>query len=174
MIWPDKAPRHIVLVGPMGSGKTTIGREVAKALDLSFVDSDLWLTTKYNKTGQDIADDDGVARLHQLELECLVETTNEAGTSVIASAESVIDSSVGRRILCDQVAVWISSDPRSLWERRSHDDHRRPMTFAELEALALRRNPLLERCSMVKVSTSEVSVDDAVVAVLEAVQLAGT
>ena len=62
------APRHIVLIGPMGVGKTTLGRLLADQLSLEFRDSDVWIESMAGRTGAEIAEADGIAELHRLEL----------------------------------------------------------------------------------------------------------
>ena len=42
--------KTIVLIGMMGSGKTSVGKELAKKLNLSFIDIDQEIERKYNKT----------------------------------------------------------------------------------------------------------------------------
>lgn len=46
-----KDSRNIYLIGPMGSGKTTVGRQIAKYLSVDFYDSDLEIESR---TGVDI------------------------------------------------------------------------------------------------------------------------
>src|SRR5258706_16117400 len=63
--------RHIILLGFMGSGKTTIGRLLAERLGRAFVDLDDRIESAAGKTIAEIFASDGEAAFRQLETECL-------------------------------------------------------------------------------------------------------
>jgi shikimate kinase len=64
----EKGP-HIVVTGAMGVGKTTVGRLLAAELGLPFLDSDDYLEMEVGDSGAVIAAQEGVAGLHEVELE---------------------------------------------------------------------------------------------------------
>lgn len=64
---------HLVIVGAMGVGKTSVGRLLAERLGLPFLDSDVILEAWTGETGAEIAERDGVGRLHVLELEVFLD-----------------------------------------------------------------------------------------------------
>jgi len=64
------APK-IILIGPMGSGKTTIGRRLAQKLDLTFRDTDQIIETRVSKSISDIFLDDGEDAFRALEKQVL-------------------------------------------------------------------------------------------------------
>lgn len=64
---------RIFLIGYMGSGKTTIGRKVARKLNVGFVDMDVHIEHKYRKTVPDIFAEYGEEQFRTLERECLFE-----------------------------------------------------------------------------------------------------
>src|SRR5437762_1566050 len=59
--------RHIVLVGLMVTGKTTVGSGLAAALGWPFSDSDAWIERQRGKTVRALADEIGVDEMHALE-----------------------------------------------------------------------------------------------------------
>lgn len=61
------APRHVVLVGLMGSGKTTVGAMVADRLGLPFCDGDALLEAATGRTAVALRDVAGEAALHRAE-----------------------------------------------------------------------------------------------------------
>lgn len=65
----------IFLVGYMGSGKTTIGRRLAKELDLQFVDLDLFIENRYHKKVRDIFQEAGEEEFRKIEEEILKEVS---------------------------------------------------------------------------------------------------
>ena len=82
---------HIVLVGLMGSGKTTVGAALAAALGVPLRDSDADIERDTGLTGRDIAARDGIDALHALEARQLLDALDEPGTTVITAAASTLD-----------------------------------------------------------------------------------
>ena len=73
---------HIVLVGLMGSGKTTVGAALAAALDVPLRDSDADIERERGLRGRDIAERDGIEALHALEARHLLDALRRrAGAS---------------------------------------------------------------------------------------------
>ena len=62
----------ISLIGMAGAGKSSVGLEVAKQLNLNFIDSDLLIEQKFSKTLQSILDDVGYLRLRKIEEETIL------------------------------------------------------------------------------------------------------
>ena len=75
---------RIYLIGYMGSGKSTLGKELAGKLGLSFIDLDRYLEKKYLKTVPKLFEDEGEARFREKERACLVEVSS-FGDMVIAT-----------------------------------------------------------------------------------------
>ncbi len=143
---------HIVFVGGMGSGKTTIGTIVAERLGRHFVDSDTQLERQSGRSAREIADADGLAALHAMELQVLLDALAHAEPSVIAAAASVVDERTGRLAL--------STARRVVWLRIN--DHERAARAAGSEVrpsvdpdVTRRRAPLYEA-----VATTVVDIDD--------------
>jgi shikimate kinase len=78
--------RHVVLVGLMGSGKTTVGRLLADRLDRTFVDNDVVLERQTGRTARAIAVAEGADALHLREAEALVFALSSNVAAVIAAA----------------------------------------------------------------------------------------
>ena len=57
----------ISLIGMAGSGKSSVGRELAKALDFKFIDSDSLIEEKYDQSLQKILDNQGYIKLREIE-----------------------------------------------------------------------------------------------------------
>lgn len=134
-------PRHLVIVGPMGVGKSTLGRALARALRRPFVDGDRALESHLGRTGRKIADEDGVHVLHGLEARVLLDALHGERPAVIAAAGSVVERPDVRRALADATVVWVDGPPRLVVERASRGSHRREIPLEEAEALDRRRRP---------------------------------
>src|SRR3546814_11441970 len=63
--------RHVVLIGLMGSGKTTVGRRLARLLDRGFVDADDALEANADRSIADIFGSDGEEALRDLQADVL-------------------------------------------------------------------------------------------------------
>ena len=118
---------HVVLVGPMGAGKSTVGKIVAERLRRPYIDSDDEVERRTGRTAREIADSDGLPALHRLELTVLRDALAREEPSVIGSAASVVDESLGRLALmtCRHVA-WLHADAEHLAQRSAAggSDHR--------------------------------------------------
>lgn len=63
----------IILIGMAGVGKSTIGRQLAVALDYDFIDLDIYIVEKFNRTIQDIIDGEGESAFLEKEEQCMYE-----------------------------------------------------------------------------------------------------
>ena len=82
--------RRIVLVGMMGSGKTTVGRVLASRLRCDLLDTDAVLEAREGRTVRDIFATDGEEVFREIESEVLSELLAQPGASVIAAAGGVV------------------------------------------------------------------------------------
>ncbi len=118
--------RHVVLVGLMGAGKSSVGRILANRLGWTMRDSDTDLERAQGRTVRAIAEADGAAALHVLEARHLLVALAEPGPTVVAAAASVVDDDACRAALGDAgvVVTWLRSDPATLATRFERADHR--------------------------------------------------
>ena len=79
---------NIVLIGMPGSGKSTIGVVLAKALGYHFIDSDILIQEKYNKTLSEIIDERGEKEFIKIEEE--VNKSIDVDRTIIATGGSVV------------------------------------------------------------------------------------
>ncbi len=134
--------RHLVVIGLMGSGKTTVGKALAAALGWRHRDSDTELEATHGRTARQLGDDIGIERLHELELDLLLEALAAPEPSVVSAAASTIDEPDGRAALADPgvFVAWLRIDPTSA-ERRARPGDHRPKP-EDLAVQAARRDPL--------------------------------
>ena len=67
--------KRVFLIGYMGSGKTTVGKKLAKSLSLSFIDLDDFIQNKYRKTIADIFAELGEEEFRKIESRALREVS---------------------------------------------------------------------------------------------------
>jgi shikimate kinase len=143
---------HIVIVGPMGSGKTTLGKLLAAELDRPLVDSDQQLLERTGRTGREIAETEGVPALHDLEREAFFEAMARTEPVVVAAAASVIEDETVRDVLSRAICISLEAGPAILAERSEVGAGRRSVTEAESDRLA-RRATLFRSCADLTIHT---------------------
>ncbi len=148
---------HIVILGAMGSGKSNLARRLAASLERDLFDSDVSIESDTGRSGREIAESNGVAALHALEREALLDALGRDDPAVIAAAASVVDDPGARSALETVFCIWVRADPEILEERVSRGDHRRRVASSEqLE----RRDSLFGELADLVVDTGESSPDD--------------
>ena len=111
--------RSIVLVGLMGAGKTTVGRRLARRLDLPFVDADAEIERAAGRTIREIFEEDGEAFFRAGE-ERVIARLLENGPQVLATGGGAWMSEATReRVRRSGVSVWLRADLDILMERVS-------------------------------------------------------
>jgi shikimate kinase len=99
---------HVLIVGEMGAGKTTIGQRVARALGRPFVDNDRVLVQRTGHSADQWVTELDTRTLHQLELESFEWALETVDPSVIAVAASVIDSDRGLQLMANEhCVIWL-------------------------------------------------------------------
>jgi len=154
--------RNIFLVGPMGAGKSTIGRELADRLHLEFFDSDQEIE---RRTGADIAwvfDLEGEEGFRKREEGVIEDLSERQGIVLATGGGSVISAQVRNRLSARGIVVYLETTIDKQ-VARTQRDRRRPLlqTSADprtvLENLAVDRNPLYEEIADVIVQTDDQS-----------------
>jgi shikimate kinase len=121
-------PRHIVVVGLMGAGKSEVGRRLAARLGRPLRDSDRDIESRTGLTVRQLRDRDGVDAMHALEAKHLIDTLATREPNVISAAASTVDVRECREALKapDVVVVWLRASPDVLARRFASADKHRP------------------------------------------------
>ncbi|MEK0443685.1 MAG: shikimate kinase, partial [Actinomycetota bacterium] len=119
-------PRVVVLVGMMGSGKTTVGRRVAAKLGYKFIDTDDLVVARAGKSVREVFEHDGEAMFRAHEAQALAEALSTSVDAVVAAAGGSVLSAENRMLLRSSSAVvlWLDADVPSLTERTARSPHR--------------------------------------------------
>ena len=145
---PTGAERHIVLLGLMGTGKTSVGRRVAERLGRPLLDGDEVLEERSGgRTAKEIVDVEGAARLHELEAEVALDLLATSTPAVIGPAASTIEVEAVREALAGHLVVWLTGPVERLAEDAAGKPHRPFLDdgdpVALFEAQMARRAPLV-------------------------------
>jgi shikimate kinase len=154
----DAPPRmNVFLVGPMGSGKSAVGRQLAQRLALEFVDSDDEIEAR---TGVDIPyifEREGEAGFRQREAEVIDALTRRDGVLVSTGGGAILDAGTRERLRTRGRVVYLrtSVDQQLARTRRSND---RPLLNNQdprgtLERLFEQRAPLYAEVAEIIVDT---------------------
>ena len=175
LVRPDaQAPRLVTLLGVRGSGKSTIGPLLARALNLPFVELAHEVEGLASMSAADIFELHGESYYHRLERQCLEALVNAARPCVTALPGGVVTrEDTFDLIRSASFSVWLKAGPEHLWSRVFAQGDTRPMAgrpdaMAELRALLARREPLYQQCDLV-IDTTMTPPKDAVTAVLAAI-----
>lgn len=115
--------RSIILIGMPGSGKSTVGVLLAKALRKNFVDTDLLIQEETGEALQDILDRQGISAFLGIEESVIVRWKPEG--QVVATGGSVVYSESAMRHLADHgICVYLDVPVPILEERLSNLDSR--------------------------------------------------
>lgn len=149
--------RNIFLIGPMGSGKSAVGRQLARMFRLTFHDSDADIEAK---TGVDISfifEKEGEAGFRLREKEAIERLTRLEGIVLATGGGAVIDPD-NRRALAERgMVVYLETSIDQQLERTRHARHRPLLNDTDpeekLKELMLRRAALYAEIANVTVST---------------------
>lgn len=154
-----KRLNNIFLVGPMGAGKSTIGRQLAEALSFRFEDSDHEIQ---RRTGVDIPtifEYEGEEGFRNREQQVIAELTNQEGI-VLATGGGAMLREVNRQHLTARgVVIYLHCSPEQQFARTNRDRNR-PLIQTEDPLQSLRdimaiREPLYRQVADLVVSTEK-------------------
>jgi shikimate kinase/3-dehydroquinate synthase len=130
--------RPIVLVGMMGAGKTSIGRRLAAALGLSFVDADLEIESAAAMTVSEIFATHGEAYFRDGERRVIARILSEGCAVVATGGGAFMNASTRERIADKGISVWLKADIEVLLQRVRKRSGR-PLLQAQDPELTLRQ-----------------------------------
>ncbi len=154
-------PSNLVLIGLMGSGKSTVGRMVAQKLGLDFVDLDEYLEAKAGRTISSIFDELGEPYFRELEGR-IVQEVSSWEKKVVSCGGGVVEREANMLALKKKgLVTYLSTSLDELYSRliQSHD---RPLLKVanprkRLEEIYQRRRPLYEKYADLVVETERKS-----------------
>lgn len=157
----------IFLIGMMGSGKTTIGRNISSVLDRKFIDLDLAIENRCGVSIPTIFEIEGEAGFRKREEIALSEYSNEINT-VLSTGGGAVLSHYNRDILKKRgIVVYFQASLDDLFQRTSLDSNRPLLTntsrpYEKLRDLLKQRDPIYREVADIIISTSNTSISDLV------------
>jgi len=154
---PLQSGQNVFLVGPMGSGKTAVGRQLARRLGYRFVDSDAEIE---RRTGVDIPfifEKEGEAGFRLREREVIDALSGEAGIVLATGGGAVLAEESRRRLAQRGLVVYLETSVEQQLSRTRRGRHR-PLLFTDdprgrLQSLMAEREPLYRSIASITVRT---------------------
>ena len=109
--------KSVVLIGMMGAGKTAVGREIARQLDLSFTDSDVEIEAAANQTIAEIFARDGEAFFRQKEAQVIARLLDGPPGVLSVGGGAFLAAETRALIAQSGVSVWLNVPLALLWAR---------------------------------------------------------
>jgi shikimate kinase len=157
--------KPVVLVGPMGVGKTTVGKKLAKRLELPFVDTDAVITKNHGDISAIFANR-GEPAFREIESDVLVSLLNEP--AVISTGGGAVLHEKSREALSLATVVYLSTDGKHIASRLKGGN--RPLIkngISDWRQIYNSRKPLYEQVADLTVDTSNSSLLQTIEAILE-------
>lgn len=167
------APPRIVLVGMMGSGKSTVGRLLADRLGWAYRDSDADVESTTGRTVPEIFASDGEAAFRRAEAEVLADACALQTPVVVSAAGGSVLASDNRRLLAGSgTVVWLRARPETN-ARRVGDGAGRPLLGDDpagaMTRLLTERAPFYDEVADLVVDVDDLSPEEAVARILQVV-----
>ncbi len=166
----------ISLVGLPGSGKSTVGRQLARRLQLPFADSDHLIERRLGCSIREFFEREGEDRFRDVEEEVLEELTQHHG--VLSTGGGAVLRAINRqRLRTRGKVVYLKSMPEELLRRLRHDTQRPLLQVADplerLRELYAKRDPLYRETAHFVIETGRPSVATLVNMIVMQLELAG-
>ncbi len=142
MIHPEEAERlrgvNLYLIGMMGSGKSTLGVELAAQLGFQFFDTDVLIEQVAGCPIPDIFAEQGEAHFRDLETQVLAQLSSYTRL-VIATGGGIVSRPQNWSYLHHGLTIWLDVAPELIWQRLLQDPGQRPLLQTPDPEAALRR-----------------------------------
>ncbi|MFH1563907.1 MAG: shikimate kinase [Nitrospirota bacterium] len=163
---------NIILLGFMGSGKTTVGKLLAEKSHKDFVDLDDWIEKKAEMTINEIFDKNGEAYFRELEKKIVEKAGNILTNTVISTGGGVILREKNVENLHQTgVLIWLKVSPEKVYERTKNAIYRPllncPDPLEKIKELLSFRTPYYTKSADYIIDTSNLTVEDVVTKIIE-------
>lgn len=167
----------ISLIGLPGSGKSTVGRQLARRLQLPFFDSDHAIELQLGCSIREYFEREGEARFRDVE-QAVIDELTQKPKCVLSTGGGVVLRPANRQHLHERSqVVYLNSSPEELYRRLRHDTSRPLLQVADpldrLRELFTQRDPLYRETAHFIIETGRPSVPTLVNMIVMQLELAG-
>jgi shikimate kinase len=122
---PTQRKQNIFLIGPMGAGKTTIGRELARVLDRTFYDSDIEIEKRSGVDLSWIFDVEGEEGFRAREEKIIDQLTSEQRIVLATGGSAIISAENRKNLAARGLVIYLQVSVNEQMNRTTYE-HRRP------------------------------------------------
>ena len=174
----DSARKHdsgnVILVGMMGSGKTTMGRALAKHLDMEFVDSDEEIQHRTGVTIPHIFDVEGEPGFRQREASVIADLLKREHMMLATGGGAVLMEQNRAVMQQNGIVIYLKASVHDLWQRTRHDRNRPLLQtddpHAKLTELFQQRDALYQQVADIVIQSGKLSVHTLMLQVISAIE----
>lgn len=168
---------NLILIGFMGSGKTSVGIRLSYRLKWTMIDTDKWIEQKQKMTVTDIFATKGEKAFREMETDCLKELLHTSHRQIISVGGGLPMKKDNPPLLKSLGRVfYLKATPETIYERVKSDTSR-PLLQVEnpkerIRALLQQRSPVYEACADAVIEVSDKSFEEIIEQIEE--ELKGT
>ena len=158
---PDKN-RNIILIGYMGSGKSTVGRKAARAVEYNFLDTDALIEKEEGMTISKLFEEKGEPYFREKETETIRKLIAEPKGNIIATGGGLPMKEGNAELLKELgTVIYLKAETDTLMKRLSGDTARPLLKNGDLrekiETMLTIRGPVYEACADLVLQTDNMS-----------------
>jgi shikimate kinase len=161
---------NIILIGYRCSGKTSVGKRLARELKWGFVDTDDWLMDKAGRSVRNIVEDDGWEGFRRMEKDAIQEVCSRDKTVIATGGGAVLDPANVAAMQKSGHTVWLKVSPQIISRRMTRDentDDLRPSLtskglYDEIVDVLKKRAPLYEQAMDMSIDTDDKGIEEIV------------
>ena len=166
--------KRLFIVGPMGVGKTTVGKLLASELGLRFLDSDREIERRTGTNISWIFDVEGEKGFRDREEQVLEDLTNETNVLIATGGGAVLRERNRENLKIRGLVIYLNAD-LTLLVKRTKDETKRPLLKGKsakkvLEKILRERGSLYKEVSDLEVKVTEKSIKNTVAEILRTLQ----
>ena len=165
----------IALIGFMGTGKTAVGKALAKKLGREFIEMDSLIEQEAGKTIPEIFQQDGEITFRELEIEVTRQVSLKKNVVIACGGGVVLNKINIDRLKQECLIVYLTASPGVILKRTLADKTERPLLknpdrVRRIKELLKFRRPFYERAADLKVATSRLDIDSVAEQIIEKVK----
>ena len=161
---------RLILIGPMGVGKSTLGMELAHRLGTSFLDTDEMVEGEAKKSVSEIFLDEGEERFRELESDALAQALDSDGIVALGGGACVAESAQAQLRNTKAPIVFLNISLSAISSRVGFDKARPLLAInprSKWQELMEKRRPIYEGLATTTITVDGRTVDDLVTEIME-------
>jgi shikimate kinase len=166
---------RILLIGLMGSGKSTVGRRLSARTGWPYLDNDALVAEVSGRAAPSLIADDGEDALHEMEVEAFELALTKPTPVIIGLAGWLVTDAARRARIRDAgTVVWLRAGPATLLRRTGSGRGRRPEAVAAdwIKRTAAERAPMFEEVADLVIDVDRLEPNQVVQRILTAIPIA--